>query len=199
MQIEIQKGRPPHIDFETRAVLNRAKSEAEGHACYDNVDFVLVTPTGGKDRREVVASEWLKHVENLANNGSYERAWIPLFRNAYEEWKKGNAIPEFGTPLKMWPPATPAEIAQCMAVNVRTVEDLAAANEEALARIGMGGRALKDKAQTWLRQAKESGKVSEEVASLKVLVDRLTEENKRMSEQIEALKPRRGRPPNESA
>ena len=41
---------------------------------------------------------------------------------------------------------TPAEIANCLAVNVRTLEDLAGANEEALGRIGMGARALKTRA-----------------------------------------------------
>jgi predicted RecB family nuclease len=58
----------------------------------------------------------------------------------------------------------PAQIKTLLDINVRTVEELAAANEETLNRVGMGGRALKQKAIIWLESSKRSAEsLTEEV------------------------------------
>jgi hypothetical protein len=71
---------------------------------------------------------------------------VDLYQQALENYKQSRETPEQGIAIKDWPGASPAQIKTLLDINVRTVEELAAANEETLMRIGMGGRALKQKA-----------------------------------------------------
>ena len=71
--------------------------------------------------------------------------------------------------------------------HVRTVEDLSAANEETIARIGMGGRALKDKAVSWLSAASGNGKVTEELAALRVKNEAAEARNIALEKQVKEL------------
>lgn len=142
-----EKGSRPHVRFETRSAEDRAASVEAGRKVYKDIDWVIVTPAGGKDVREDHAESWLSKIEGQAQTGMYDYEWARDFKKMYEMFKEGKELPENGTPLRMCTTLfTPAEIANCLAVNVRTLEDLAGANEEALGRIGMGARALKTRA-----------------------------------------------------
>lgn len=142
-----EKGSRPHVRFETRSAEDRAASIEAGRKVYKDIDWVIVTPAGGKDVREDHAESWLSKIEGQAQTGMYDYEWARDFKKMYEMFKEGKELPENGTPLRMCTTLfTPAEIANCLAVNVRTLEDLAGANEEALGRIGMGARALKTRA-----------------------------------------------------
>lgn len=120
-------------------------------------------------------------------------------------------MPEDGTPLRMCTTLfSPAEIQNCLAINIRTLESLAQANEEALGRIGMGARALKTRAQEALKtgDGKESAMKVEaltlENESLKQRVGDLTAVVEEMRAQMAIMMPaeqRRGpgRPPKAEA
>lgn len=154
-----EKGSRPHVRFETRSAEDRAASVEAGRKVYKDIDWVIVTPAGGKDVREDHAESWLAKIEGQAQTGMYDYEWARDFKKMYEMFKEGKELPENGTPLRMCTTLfTPAEIANCLAVNVRTLEDLASANEEALGRIGMGARALKTRAQESIKtgEGKES-------------------------------------------
>lgn len=154
-----EKGSRPHVRFETRSAEDRAASIEAGRKVYKDIDWVIVTPAGGKDVREDHADSWLAKIEGQAQTGMYDYEWAREFKKMYEMFKEGKELPENGTPLRMCTTLfTPAEIANCLAVNVRTLEDLAGANEEALGRIGMGARALKTRAQESIKtgEGKES-------------------------------------------
>jgi hypothetical protein len=60
-------------------------------------------------------------------------------------------------------------------LNFRTVEQLAEATEEGIGRMGMGGRALKAKAQAYLDASNGPGKVAAELDELRVQIKTLTE------------------------
>jgi hypothetical protein len=154
-----EKGPRPHVRFETRPTEDREASIKAGRKVYKDVDWVIVTPSGGKDVREDLAEAWLTKIRGQAENGMYDWEWARDFQKMYEMYKEGKKMPEDGTPLRMCTTLfTPAEIENCLAVNVRTLEDLAAANEEGLGRIGMGARALKTRAQEAIKtgEGKES-------------------------------------------
>ena len=68
-----------------------------------------------------------------------------------------------------------------------SVEDLASANEEVLARIGMGGRALKQRAIDWLTSAGSTGKASEELSALKASNENLQARNEQLETQLREL------------
>ncbi|VVE00653.1 hypothetical protein PIN31115_02086 [Pandoraea iniqua] len=176
-----EKGSRPHIRFEPRPVEDRAASIDAGRKVYKDEDWVIITPSGGKDVREDIAEAWLRKIEGQAQTGMYDFEWAKDFRKMYEMYKDGQELPEDGTPLKMCTTLfTPAEIQNCLAVNVRTLESLADSNEEALMRIGMGARALKLRAAEALKTG--DGKESA------MKVEALTIENASLREQVGDLR-----------
>lgn len=71
-------------------------------------------------------------------------------RVAYERWKAGQDAPVNGTPLEAWPGLSKGQLASLKLLNILSVEDLAGVNDAALDRIGMGARALRDRAQKFI-------------------------------------------------
>jgi hypothetical protein len=206
-----EKGSRPHVRFESRPVEDRIATVREGRKMYKDVDWVIVTPAGGKDVREDHAESWLAKIEGQAQAGMYDWEWARDFKKMYEMFKEGKELPVNGTPLAMCTTLfSPAEIANCGAVNVRTLEDLANANEEALGRIGMGARALKTRAQEAVKagEGKESAirieALQVENDSLKQRVEDLTAVVEEMREQMAMMVPVEqkrgpGRPKQEAA
>lgn len=168
--------RPPYVAFETRAIEDRTASIEAGHYVAHDVDYVVITPAGSKDQIERIAEEWLAQIRRQAGEGKYNPVWVQHFEAVYRQWKETNTIPENGTSIKAWPLLSPAQVATVLAANIRTVEDLATANEDAIRRLGMGGRDLKTKAVAWLDSAKDAGKVAAENAALKLELDGLREQ-----------------------
>lgn len=177
----LEKGTRPHIKFEARSVEDRAATITAGHKIYKDEDWVIITPPGGKDVREDVAESWLLKIEGQAQTGMYDYEWARDFRKMFNMYKEGKELPEDGTPLRVCTTLfTPAEIQNCLAINVRTLEGLAEANEEALMRIGMGARALKLRAQEAIKagEGKESA----------MKIEALTLENESLKEQVGDLR-----------
>jgi hypothetical protein len=145
--VAINQGGRPHIRFETRSQEDRAASVEQGRKIYKDVDWVIVTPQGARDFIENVASEWLKNIRSRSESGAYDPEWVSTFEKMYAMYKDGKEIPTEGTPLRMLSHLfTPAEIANCAALNVTTLEALAAINEETIGRLGMGAREWKSRA-----------------------------------------------------
>jgi len=150
--MEMVEAGTPFVQFEIRAIEDRNASIAAGHAVYKDVEFVKITPPGGNLVHEVAVTD--QHRER--------------FEKQYDAWKRGVEIPVDGTSIRMWPPATPSVVEMCIAARIRTVEELAEANSNALTRIGMGAQALKEKAAAWLKEAETRGVIAEENADLKL-------------------------------
>lgn len=85
----------------------------------------------------------------------------------YEEWKRGNEIPDDGTPLAAWAAITPEIAALLKQKGVRTIEDVASMSVEVAAKLPMpNARRLPELAQTYLKGAEDSA-LAEENANLK--------------------------------
>lgn len=197
--MQLQTARPPYVVFETRAVEDRTESIKAGYPVYRDVDYACVTQAGSKDTAEKLASEYLAQLQRRAmetngEEGQWHRKLADYLRDQYDAWKKGQELPEMGVPIRTSLMFTPAQVKALLNANVRTVEDLAAANEQTLAMIGMGGRQLKDMATNSLNAAKDGGKVAYEMAALKA-------ENADLRTRLEALEKARkpGRPRKEEA
>lgn len=162
-----REDRPAYVRFQRRAMKDAAASLREGRHVDKDVDFVLVTPPYSRDVFEQVAGDWLAQMEREVRNNRLPREWYERYQANYERWKKGEEMPLDGTPIKGWPVISPAQMTNLIAINILTVEDLAAANEEGLRRIGMGARDLQTKAKAWLSQAKDKGPLTMQVAELK--------------------------------
>lgn len=182
------KIRPPYVTFETRVVEDRHASTEQGRFVGKDVNYAIVTPSGSKDRIEKVAEEWLAGLEEGVRQDRIPGEWLEAYRRKYAAWCESREIPEDGTAIAAWPAVSPAQVKSILDANVRTVEDLAVANESTLTAIGMGARALKEKAQAWLDTAKSTGKTAEELDELRKTVAGLTKQLETANKTIDTLK-----------
>lgn len=190
-----EKDRPAYVRFERRAIEDRMASLQAGHYVAKDEDFAIITPVGSKDEVVKIAGEWLQQTKQQVREGRMNPAFAEQYQRLYEAWKRGEEAPPNGTAIKDWQVLSPAQRATVLAANVRTVEDLAAANGEALTRIGMGANQLKQKAETWLKAAKDVGVVVQantalqaENERLKASVADLSAKNAALASQLQALK-----------
>ena len=180
MSVHIQQARPPHVIFERRAEEDRQASIEAGRYISHDVDYAIVTPSGSKDRVERVVSDWFSMLAGEVRAERWPQAWLDQLKSGYEVWTRGQTPPEFGTPLATWPALSPAQVKNWAQVGLRTIEELAEANEEALTAYGMGARDMKSRAKLFLENAGDSAalvaklRASEElIASMQVRMESL--------------------------
>ena len=202
--MELQKGVRPHIRFETKVAEDRAKSIEQGKKVYKDVDWVVITPAGGRDEYTNEAAQWLTNIRDRSHARQYDPDWVAHFEKMYALYKDGKELPEDGTSLRMCSTMfTPAEIQTCLDANIRTLEALANCNEEAMGRMNMMGRALKSRAQEAMKIGEGKGDAMKlealqlENADLKAKVMDLTDIVMEMREQVAQGTPRRGRKASE--
>ena len=179
--MEQMDARPPYIRFEQRAVERQKPATEGGGLYYVDVDFALVTPHGSKDCIERVVAEWFPRLDEEARQGRIPRPWVAAYKEAFAAWKADQPLPVNGIPIKNWPAVSPAEAKNMNAFGVLAVEDMAAANEELLSRIGMGARRLKQLALDYLQANKDHAPLIAQVDSLRAL-------NNGQQAQIDTLK-----------
>lgn len=180
MSVHIQQARPPHVIFERRAEEDRQASIEAGRYISRDVDYAIVTPSGSKDRVERVVSDWFSMLAGEVRAERWPQAWLDQLKSGYEAWTRGQTPPENGTPLSTWPALSPAQVKNWAQIGLRTIEELAEANEEALTAYGMGARDMKSRAKLFLENAGDSAalvaklRASEElIASMQVRMESL--------------------------
>ncbi|MFA6904493.1 MAG: hypothetical protein WC236_15565 [Gallionellaceae bacterium] len=174
----IKAAQMPFVRFETEVETVR---DEDGHTQYRNKIMAYITSAGSKDEVVKVADEWIAQLrEKSQTRGAFDAAaneydqWYDRFSKLLQNYKDGLGMDHDGTPLRACLAFTPAEVAQCEAVKIFTIDALAVCNEEAIGRMGMGGRTLKQKAQKILETG-DGAKVAEENAALRLKVEELTE------------------------
>lgn len=197
MNPTVMTDRPPYVQFEQVAVEDRNASIEAGRKVYKNVTMANITPPGSRDVIPRVASEWLADIRVKAIDGRWPMQWVEHFEASFRAWEKGQEVPLNGTPIKGWQLISPAEQNNLIACNVLTVEDLAQLPEEGIARVGMGARALRDKARGWLEAAAGPGKLAEELAALRQKLEQLAADNellRKTNAELSSQLPKRRRP-----
>lgn len=196
MQPTFNDARPPYVTFERKAVEDREASLKEGMPRFKDIDYAIITPAGSKDRIERVVGDWFETLPKEVQGGRFPQSWLDAYKATYGAWKEGRELPEHGQAITNWPVASPAQMKQLLDLKVRTVEALAEANEETLMRIGMGGRALKQQAQDYLKAANGTGKLvgqlnaaREEVETLRASQVKLLASVAELQAQLKALAP----------
>ena len=182
-----RKERPAYVRFERRPVEDRNACTSAGKFMSKDVDYALVTPPYSRDVFEQVASDWLTNMRREVDNGRLPQDWYEKYVAAYDRWKKGEEIPLDGTAIKGWAILSPAQQTNLVALNIRTVEDLAVINDEGMRRIGMGAMDLRDKAKAWLSQTKDKGPLTMENAALKVENRALKAKNEELEARVKEL------------
>jgi len=188
MPIALMEDSPPYIDYRNDVKENRAETIKAGRIMYDNVVIVSLTPMG--DNKTIVEKEvgdWLAHLGERLHNKQISQKYYDFCTQHYAAWSEKRELPAQGTPLQTWPQIDKAQIENVLNANIRTVEDLANANDEGLQLIGMGGRALKEKAKTYLKSATDHGAVTEKVSSLESQLQTAQDDKKIMEDRLHEL------------
>ena len=177
-----QEPRPPYIEFEQRSVerFNLPPPAGDGLPYTVFIDYIIITPAGSRDRLEQEVEPYLINLDKLSRDGMFPPKWLEEYRGKYAQWKANNSFDLTGTSVRNWPALTQAEVKVLLQANIRTVEDLAAANEAALGRIGMGSRSLQSRARDWITA--QSG-----TAPLVQQLEALRRSNEQLQAQMTAL------------
>jgi hypothetical protein len=148
------------VAFGHEARENPARSELEGRPVFDQVEMIRIVVPGSKD--EVVRE---------VNEGDRQR-----FAPRYAKFKKGDDTAVSGTPLEQWPALSVSRIAELKAIDIYSVDQLAAASDDIMPKLGIGGRELVEKAKARLAAAADGA-----------TVERLAAENLRLTERCARL------------
>lgn len=155
-----------HVRFYNDALLNEAKSEKEGRPIYDNVEMVEI----------LFAGDTTKKKGGKATDGN--PPYYLRFPKQYAMFKQQNEEVQDGTPIEHWPPITKAQAMELKAINIHTVEMLAATSDANLR--WMGARQLRENAKAWLNEAeagKETMKLRNEIEGLRAQLEALANQN----------------------
>ena len=190
MSVHIQQARPPHVVYERRAEEDRAASIEQGRYVSRDVDYAIVTPAGSKDRVERVVSDWFLMLAGEVKAERWPQVWLDQLRAGYDSWTRGQTPPESGTPLSTWPALSPAQVKNWAQIGIRTIEELAEANEEALSAYGMGSRDMKSRAGLFLENAKsDSGPLVAKLRAAEELIASMEVRMKSLEAQLQAFAP----------
>lgn len=180
----------PFVRFVLRAT---EKRDEHGRSSFIDEPWVQVTAMGGKDTLEKLAKDWIENLEAHAHAERIPPEWPRQYREALRLWQEGQEIPANGTPIRTWSALTPGQVEAITRARILTVEDLSLANEDALSQIGMGAVGLRDMARKWVDEAKGPGAMARELSALKLqtaemktLVDKLSADNKALTEAMKA-------------
>jgi hypothetical protein len=196
--IGIQQARPPFVTFKQVAIEDPKRSVELGYRVTRDVDRAYVMQPGSKDCLEIDAKDWLASIKrkNLERtHDSFPDEWVTALHKKYEAWKDGLEAPLNGTSVKEWPILSPAQAQNFIAIGVLTIEDVAAMTEEAMGRVGMGGRSLRNKARDWIKTREMANGALEENEKLKKELAELREEFAAMkAASVQPYPKKRGRP-----
>lgn len=187
-------GKPAYVEFSTIAKHMPKRSEEAGRYVSVDVDMVTVRQIGAADSTIFEAERWLKQNKIDAGAQRLPAAHAEYYEKAYRHWKNGQELPIAGTPIRGWALIPPSQQEVIVRAGIRTVEDLAQMNGEAMQRIGMGAVTMKNMAQAWIEQAEDKGPLSMKQAALQRDNDLLWLQVQKLTEQLAALqaeKPKR--------
>jgi hypothetical protein len=121
----------------------------------------------------------------------------PAVKPAYEAWLSGQEEPPNGTPLDAWPGVTKGQVERFRLLHLRSVEDLANVTDPDMERIGMGARALREKARAYVKAKEGTSVMAEALAERDALIadqGRELAELRALIETATADKPKREKP-----
>ena len=185
---------PPYVKFVVRAVEDRTALLENGKYGFRNVTIAQITRPGQRDTHEAEPEQWLAQLQKRSADGMIPDTWYPHFKRQYAAWKEGLDMPVNGTPIRGWPVLLPAQQENLLQYGFRTVEDLAAADEAAVQRVGLGGVRTRDLARTWLEAAADTGTAVAKLDALQVENTGLKDQLASQAERLRALEQRLPQP-----
>jgi hypothetical protein len=133
-------------EFCSHTVKNEAKSAKEGRPIFDDMEACKVRKAGSRDWTMYPATAISHYREEPESGEQVPVTYAERFSRQYRQFKEHDTQTKAGTPLSAAPFLTEARRAELRALNIYTVEALAAVDGQELKNLGTGGRDLKNKA-----------------------------------------------------
>lgn len=162
-----------YVEFEMVPVLQKFETDKHGRPIYKDVAFVHIRFPGDKTK---VVRRPVKEVSDLSGPSDMER-----FPKQWAAFKSQGQVATIGTPLEQWPLLSRSQVAELKALNIFSVDQLAAMPDTGLT--WLGSRELRQQAQNFLKTATDTSFASKLTAQLENLsqeVARLQAENKEL-------------------
>jgi hypothetical protein len=144
------------VVFKTLATENEARSKIEGRPIYEDIEIVEIRAPGSRDIKVFPATEFCGWRPDLERGGQLPVTYAERFPYQYRQFKEHATQTKAGTPLDRVPFLTEARRAELRALNVYTVEQLAAIEGQELKNLGPGGREHKNRASEYITETKLS-------------------------------------------
>ena len=158
------------VIFKIIATPNDKKTKETGRAIFDDEEICEIKWPGGKDIKHFPATAFCRWVDDPFTGMQTKQSYAERFPRQYRQFKERQQQTTSGTPLDYAPFLTDARRAELRALNVYTIEALAAIEGNELKNLGPGGRDMKNKAIEFIEEARSSAP------------------NKRMEAELEALR-----------
>jgi hypothetical protein len=140
------------VHFYQQVFRDNFKSKGLGRPVHVTQDFIRIIFPG--DRLRVIEREASEH-----DKARFATKWLM--------YKAGKSEEVQGTLLSTWGAMAPNLAADYAALNVKTVEQLASADELMITNLGMGAREWKTRAQAYLAATGRSTELVDELAALR--------------------------------
>jgi len=155
--------------FKHHAIHNEARSLIEGRPIYEDVEVCEIRSAGSKDIKIFRSTDFCRWVDDPFTGSQRKESYAERFRHQYQQFKREATQTKVGMPLDVAPFLSDARKAELRALNVYTVEQLAAIDGAELKNLGPGGREMKNKAEEYIAEGRASAPNKQLVAELEQL------------------------------
>jgi len=142
--------------FKIHTVQNEARSRDKGRPQFDDLEIVEIRMAGNKQTVGVFPAHEVWKWEDKPDGSREPVTYAMRWPDIYQKFKANEAQVQSGTPLSEAPFLTQAKRYELKALNIHTVEALAALDGTPLKTLGIGGREMKTQAQAYLAKAEGS-------------------------------------------
>ena len=157
------------VTFKYQAMENAAESLKEGRPIFEDVEVCEIRAPGMKDWKVFPAHFFSHWITDPFTGGQRQVTYSERFKHQYRQFREHAAQTKVGTPLDYAKFLTDARRAELRAVNVYTVEALAAVDGAELKNLGIGGRDLKNQAIAYLEETKSGASTKQIEVELEAL------------------------------
>lgn len=170
------------ITFFPEAVLNLAKSEKSGRPIFDDIELIRFQFAG--DTKRICVFPATETDPNATREAGYPISYAEAYPEQYRKYKAQEQQTVSGTPISEAPFLTEGKRRELRALNIHSIEALAAVDGPSMKSLGMGGREWKNQAVAYLAKARGSADVTGMAAQIAKLTENmalLMAENARLS------------------
>jgi len=182
----------PAVRFYQKEQEHAFNTQKEGRPIFYMADFVRIEIPGNQ----------YSIIDTFANESHKKLYPVQWARYQNEKRELGEDMDISGTLLRDWPILSAAQVRELKHYHFYTVEQVAMASDDQINKItmivGMGGHAFREKAQNYLKRAKDSSILDLQAEELRKRDAEIEALKQQMQELMAAVKPeKRGRPAKE--